>query len=117
LRSASSKPLWLLLSAVAAFGVLAWSAQRGPHYPTPYVAWVTMAPGSTATATYTYDAAGQGYFGRVPPTKVVSGFDTFSRVGRKLVCTTVVLSRGKPYSITVYPCASGGRQIPLRRVP
>ena len=104
MRSASFRPFFLLLSAAAAFGVLAWSAQHGPHLRPPLFATVALSPGSNAV--YTYDPAGSGFFGRMPPANatVVTGVDSVTLMGRSAVCMTVTWSRGTPPRASMTPC-------------
>jgi hypothetical protein len=110
LRSASSRPLWLLLSAATAFVVLAWSAQRPPtKLPGIQVrVYVTPEMGSSAL-TYIYSPAGKGFFRRVRPATLISGVDTITQS-----CLTFTWGRGGPSSTTVSQCTAGRS---LRKLP
>jgi hypothetical protein len=81
LHSASSRPLWLLLSVAVAFGVLAWSAQREPSPPGRIVVRVVVLPqpgSSTLTDTYVSSPAGSGFFRLSRPVTMISGLDTIT---------------------------------------
>lgn len=110
MRSASSKPLWLLLSLAAAFGVLAWSAQRPPTKLPGIQVRVYVSPemGSSAL-TYIYSSAGKGFFRRTQPVTLISGVDAITQS-----CSTFTWGRGGPSSTTVSPCTAGRS---LRKLP
>jgi hypothetical protein len=107
LRSASSKTFFLLLSAAAAFGVLAWTAQREPPrraFPLRIV--VLPTPGSSSATYFTsgvdvVTGAGRGFFGRS---------------GRASACRTVTWGRdGK--TLTISQCTSSAGRWQLRKLP
>jgi hypothetical protein len=88
LRSASSRPLWLLLSLAVAFGVLAWSAQREQASPSRIVGRVDVVPdvGSWMFAySYSYSPVGTGFFfPRLQGVTMMSGIDVITVQVRKL---------------------------------
>jgi hypothetical protein len=109
---ASSKTAWMLLSVVAAFALLAWSAQQDAQH----------AP-AAASASFLYGVdqivtpAGRGFFGRIGGVGVVSGVDTVTGAGRSALCTSITWQRGKPASVTVVPCHPGVGRWRLRKLP
>src|SRR5260221_520792 len=69
--SASSKTAWMLLSVVAAFALLAWSAQQDSQHA-PRAAGTSFLYGVDQIVT----PAGRGFFGRIGDAGLVSGVDT-----------------------------------------
>jgi hypothetical protein len=94
LRSVSSRPLWLLLSAAAAFGVLAWSAQRPQTF---------------------LGQPGQGFFTRMPvgTAGLISGVDSVTVNGGSAVCMTFTWGGGGRPSTSV----GSSCRVVLRKLP
>ena len=121
MRSASSRPLWLLVSAAVAFGVLAWSAQRPQAKLGRILVRVHTLPQAGSATTSTNGPAGMGFFRRQPVSSVsgavVSGVDTFTANGGSTSCLTSTWKHGRAATATVTPCSSGTVQWQLRKLP